>query len=64
MSKPSLEKMISKGIKNKVVHGRTLFYVSSVKKAYPKCTIQEADIVLHEVDEKEVKFIDLANIKF
>lgn len=64
MSRPSLEKLIDKKIKNAVVNGKTMFQVSSIKKAYPKAVIHEADIVIAEVEEKEVKFIDLQNIKF
>jgi len=64
MSKPSLEKLIVKGIKNTIVNGKTMFYVSAIKKAYPKCTIHDADIVVTEVDDKEIKVVDLANIKF
>lgn len=40
------------------------FYVSAIVKAYPDCEIQEADVKTFEINNKQVRCIQLKNVKF
>lgn len=69
MQAPTIESLISKGTKYEKVNGKTMFYVTDIKKEFPNAKIKKTDIVTHEVgkegeDKKAHKFVDFANVKF